>query len=198
MYEARYDKMPTIELTHVLLRTIKESDYPDLFAYGSDPEVTQFLSWGPMEKPSEALWAIQHVFLSRLKKKIPAGYAIVDKRSKKMIGTIDFHTVNHKDNFAEIGYALHRDYWSMGIMTECLQAMIKVGFDYLGFNRIEVRHVSDNLGSEKVIKKCDFRFEGILRKSYYDERKDAYYDIVTYAILKKEYERGELKWQLTK
>ena len=115
-----------------------------------------------------------------------------------MIGTIDFHTIDWNHSVGEIGYVLNKNYQGNGIMTEALQMMIKVGFDILNLNRIEIKHDISNEASKRVIEKCDFRFEGVLRKRHFNKKTERYVDVVIYSILRKEYKRGELKWQLQK
>ncbi len=190
-----YEPMPIVDCDRFYLRTITKKDVWDLFEYGSDPEVTRFLSWGPFEDVSEARWTIDKHFLTRPDRNLPIGYAIIYRENNKMIGTIDFHTIDQYSLYGEIGYCLNKSYQGMGIMTEALKKMIGVGFNVLGLNRIEIRHVVSNKASEKVINNCDFRFEGILRQRYYDMKINRYQDVKTYSILKDEYIKEELSWQ---
>lgn len=154
-----YEVMPEIDLGDYLLRTIKKSDFKDMFEYGSDPEVTKWLNWGPMISPIEAKKSIKEIFFPRIKRGLPIGYAIVDKKRHKMIGTIDFHAKLDTRNAAEIGYCLHHDYWGKGIMTKALSKMIDVGFTHLLYDVIIVKHLHDNYASKRVIEKAGFKFQ---------------------------------------
>lgn len=190
-----FEPMPVIDCGDFYLRSITKKDYKDLFEYGSDPEVTRFLSWGPYEDIDEAKWTIDKYFLQRPSHNLPIGYAIVYKENNKMIGTIDFHTIDFANECGEIGYVLNKNYQGLGIMTKALQTMIGVGFNILNLNRIEIRHVIENTASQRVIEKCDFRYEGILRRRHFDMKISKYRDVKIYSILKDEFLKEELKWQ---
>ncbi len=161
-----YLNMPEIDLGDVMLRTIKKSDFKDMYEYGSDPEVTKWLSWGPMHRIFEAKKSIKEVFLPRIKRGLPVGYAIVYQANQKMIGTIDFHAKLVTRNAAEIGYCLNRNYWGRGIMTKALKKMIEIGFDDLGYDVIVIKHLHDNIASKRVIEKCGFKFVSQMPYAY--------------------------------
>ena len=149
--------MPEVDLGKIRLRTIHISDYKDVFDYGRDHRVTQFLNWGPFIFESEAKKSIQKVFYPRIRHGLPIGYAIVDNKTAKMIGTIDFHSKIKGENGAEIGFVLHHDYWNQGIMTRCLKQMIEIGFNHLKYDFIKIKHLKSNLASQKVITKAGFK-----------------------------------------
>jgi [ribosomal protein S5]-alanine N-acetyltransferase len=155
-----YLKMPNIVFGDYMLRTIKISDYMDLYDYGKNKDVVQFLSWGPMTDPKEAKDAIKYIFYPRTKKRLPRGYAIVDLLKQKMIGTIDYHSKIENKNGAEIGFVLHPDYWNQGIMTEALKILIDIGFEHLNYDVIKIRHIVKNIASQMVISKTPFQFIG--------------------------------------
>lgn len=184
--------LPVIDTNRIILRPIKKSDYKDFYEYGSNMEVCKFVSWGPIKCEKDALWMLKKSYLEAELN----GYAIVYKENNKMIGIIDFHNISKKYQHAEIGYSLNYDYQNKGIMTQALLEVIKVGFMSLNFHRLEIRQVSNNEASKRVIEKADFRFEGISKEAYFDHRINKFYDVYNYAILKEEYIRGELKWQL--
>lgn len=187
----RYKKMPEVYLTRVKLRTIEKKDYLDMYDYGKSHEVTRFLTWGPFTDEKQALYAIKHIFFPRLKEGLPRGYAIIDLKTDKMIGTIDFHSKIKGENGAEIGFALHKDYWNLGIMTEALNKLIDIGFSYLGYDFIKIRHLKGNIASEKVIKKTPF--ERIFEAPYTLEKAIGIYPdvMVHYMITKEKYYGSE-------
>jgi len=76
-----------------------------------------------------------------------------------MIGTIDFHSKIKKDNSVEIGFVLHHDYWNQGIMSRCIKEMIELGFNYLNYDLIRIKHLKKNIASQKVIEKAGFKYK---------------------------------------
>jgi [ribosomal protein S5]-alanine N-acetyltransferase len=179
--------MPEIDLGDILLRTINEEDFKDVFDYGHDPRVTEFLNWGPFILELEAKKTILKIFYPRIKKGLPIGYAIVNKNNSKMIGAIDFHSKIKGVNGAEIGFVLHHDYWNQGIMTKCVKQMIDIGFTYLNYDLIKIKHLKKNVASQKVIEKAGFRF---VKSEYYSiEKRNGILsdDLLIYEIKKEDY-----------
>ena len=182
-----YRKMPEINLGDYMLRTIKKSDAYDMFTYGKDPEVTKYLNWGPFTLLSEAKQTIRLIYLPRIKEELPVGYAIVDLKSGKMIGTIDFHSKIKGINGVEIGYVLHRDYWNKGIMTKALKEVIKIGFDYLHYDLLKIKHVKGNAASQQVIIKAGFSFKGEVPYTYEKHKTVIKDELLIYELLKEDY-----------
>lgn len=154
----RLSNIPILDLGEIYLRAIELSDYKDMFEYGSDEEVTKMLTWNTFKTEEEVTQVINNVFMTRPANGIPSAYVIVLKDENKMIGTCDFSKINHDKSEGEIGYALNRTYWGRGYMTISCKALIDFGFDYLGLKRINIRHLKENIGSQRVIEKCGFEF----------------------------------------
>lgn len=179
--------MPTIDLGDVSLRTIHITDAKDMFEYGKNPNVTKYLTWGPYVMEEEAKETIKTIFYPRIKEKLPIGYAIIWNKTSKMIGTIDFHSKIKKENGAEIGFALHEDYWSQGIMTRLLKVMLDIGFNHLQYDFIRIKHLKENVASEKVIKKNGFKLYNIERYTYEKRKEVINDDLYIYVMTKEDY-----------
>lgn len=182
-----YKHMPKVYFGEYMLRTLKVRDYHDLFEYGKDAEVTKYLNWGPMVLSIEAKRSIKEIFFPRLKNGLPIGYAIVDKKRRKMIGTVDFHSLINDQNAAEIGYVIHKDYWGKGIMTQAVKELIRLGFDYLEYDKIVIKHLSKNIGSQRVIEKSGFKY--LKREPYTLKKVNSIIqdDMLIYEITKEDY-----------
>ncbi|MFA5560912.1 MAG: GNAT family N-acetyltransferase [Acholeplasmataceae bacterium] len=154
----KYLKMPKINFDHYQLRTLELKDAKDMLLYASDPLVTKYLTWDNFYTLKEAEWSIKNVFFPRVKRGLPIGYAIIDLTKDLMIGTIDFHQYDEVRNEAEIGFVLNQSYWHKGIMTKALAKLIEVGFDYLGYDSIIIKHMVENTASAKVILRNNFIF----------------------------------------
>jgi ribosomal-protein-alanine N-acetyltransferase len=74
------------------------------------------------------------------------------------------------------------NHWNKGIATSICKSAINWGFHNLDFVRIQGTVLSSNLASEKLLTKCDFCYEGVLR-SYRIGREQAR-DYKMYSILK--------------
>ncbi|MCU0104846.1 GNAT family N-acetyltransferase [Acholeplasma vituli] len=175
-------KMPTIELDKVILRTLLKKDANDFFELGKDPITTEFLTWGPFKTLKEAITMIKFTYFRRTSRNEPIGYAIVDKATAKMIGTIEFHTFNRKMNTCEIGYVLSRDYWNQGIMTDCLKAVTKVAFNHLKMDRVVIKHIIENTASQRVILKAGYQFVELSKKSFFHPKTQRFHDVNIYEL----------------
>lgn len=178
--------MPTIVIGKYVLRTILKSDYLDYYEIGKDLENVKYVSWGPFDNPMQAMWVFENIFWKREEMDLPIGYAICLKSTNRMIGVIDFHTRYKEINAAEIGYIIHRDYWNQGICSMCLKEMIRVGFEYLEYDKIIIGHVRENLASMHVIIKNGFKYEE-MKYGYFKDRENIIHDCIMYSLYRNEY-----------
>ena len=68
-------------------------------------------------------------------------------------------------------------------MTETLRAVMNYLFNTVGFNRIQLRHMTENPVSGRVMVKCGMKYEGILRQ-YGVKNTGERCDTAIYSILK--------------
>lgn len=78
------------------------------------------------------------------------------------VGNCDI-TTHMRDCFqyARVGYTIHNQYWGLGYATEALKALINIGFEDLGFHRLEAHINLDNWSSKRVAQKVGMQFEGV-------------------------------------
>jgi RimJ/RimL family protein N-acetyltransferase len=72
---------------------------------------------------------------------------------------------------AEIGYWLGEEFWGRGIATESLAAVTEYAFQTLGMARVYAEVFEWNAASMRVLEKCGFEREGVLRKAAIKDRK---------------------------
>ena len=75
------------------------------------------------------------------------------------VGRIGFFNVSIQHKSCEFGYWLDKDMTGRGIITKCVQALEKLLFGKLGFNRIVIRCDKRNLASAGVAKRCGYTQE---------------------------------------
>ena len=114
-----------------------------------------------------------------------ANCAIVLKFTQKLIGAIGL-TIDKRFNRAELGYWVVKAYWDQGYCTEAAEAMLEYGFHKLDLHKITATHIIRNPASGRVMAKIGMKKEGILRQHVI--KWDKYEDVVSYGILKKEWE----------
>lgn len=171
-----------------ILRELRLEDSNDFFEIANDFETTKYISWGPFSHITDCM-----IYLSdQIKTSAIYPYAIIDKKTKKMIGKINYHTIYENTNTGELGFILNKSYWNKGIMTACLKEMIKFGFEDLNLNKIIVGHVDLNESSKSVIKKCGFQYEFKRDQAFITKDDKSLRDIIYYSLYKIDYERGIL------
>ena len=171
---------PTLETDRLILRKVTSEDLKDMHAYGSNNEVSKYVSWTTHQTLSDTQHFLEQI-LEEYENKTNLFWGIGLKEKQTLIGTINFVTWSRKHKKAEIGYILSQDYWGKGYMTEATKEIIRFGFEEMDLIRIEARCTEENIGSERVMEKVGMSFEGTMRKGMLI--KDKHRDIKLYSIL---------------
>ena len=144
-----------LETERLLLRKIEKEDAKSIDNnWAKDKEVTKYLTWKP-HKNIEQTEKIVESWLEEYKNPKTYRFGIVLKESNELIGMID--VVNYIEECPEIGYALSKNYWGKGLMTEACNKMIDYLFEQ-GFQVVHIKAYKDNIGSNKVIQKCGLTY----------------------------------------
>lgn len=155
-----FKRTSKIETERLLLRKIKMADAQDMYDYASRSEVTRYLLW--YEHPD---LGFTKRYIAYLDTQYRAGkfydFAIIERESKKMIGTCGFTRLDEEKKMGEIGYVLHPSFWGRGYATEAVTAIIRFGFEKMGLCRIEGRYMANNTASCRVMEKCGMKLEGV-------------------------------------
>ena len=144
-----------IETERLILRKIREEDTQAVFEnWASDPEVTKYLTWLPHENIGVTKMVMDR-WMKEYEDPKTHRFGIVIKTTNTLIGSID--VVDYVDGYPEIGYCSAKRYWNQGYMSEAAKAFIKYLFDQ-GFNKVVIEANENNIGSNRVIEKCGFKF----------------------------------------
>ncbi|MFT5367202.1 MAG: ribosomal-protein-alanine N-acetyltransferase [Candidatus Latescibacterota bacterium] len=179
-----YTDLPPLKTERLLLRKVTQEDLDDFYAWASDPDVTEHVTWYAHTSPDETQEFINRI-LNRYKHAKIAPWAIVHRQSNQMIGLNGFCTWDIRHNRAELAYVLSKTYWGQGYVTEASQTIITFGFQNMNLNRIAARCRIPNIGSARVMEKCGLTYEGTLREVAFI--KNEFVDLKYYAILKKDW-----------
>lgn len=175
---------PVLETERLVLRALTTADALDTFAYCSDPDVGADAGW-PMHRSIEdsqvfvnEIAAAPHTFGIFEKAENPLGKGGRNTKdslsesegsplpkSGPCIGSVGLMPDPHRKNpdCLMLGYALAKSAWGKGYMTEAAQEVLRYGFGDLGLSMISVTHYAFNNRSCRVIEKCGFHREGVLR-----------------------------------
>ncbi len=173
--------LPVLETERLKLRKLSMRDSGDMFEYASVPEMTDHVSWEHHRSVADSMHFLR-IIIQQYEFGNPTPWGIVYKENNKLIGTIGFHYWLKDHMRAEVGFALSKDYWNHGLMTEALTEVLRFGFDSMRLNRIEGRCELMNAASERVMNKCGMKLEGILRQQMFV--KGVYKDLKFYSIIR--------------
>lgn len=150
------------ELTHrdLEIRHLTASDASDWFEYVSNREAMQFTS-SSVSRVDELRARIETANSSEPGTLIH--YAIANRSSGRLIGTVGFHTISQPNRSAEITYDVNPTHWGKGIATAACAAATEWAFGELGWVRVQATVLKENMGSIKVLQRCGYELEGTLR-----------------------------------
>lgn len=177
-------QLPNLETERLLLRALTLDDAEEMFAYANDPQVARYVTWEAhpdLEHTRSYLRTVEEAY----RKGAHYDWGVVYTATRKLIGTCGYVSIDRQNKRGEIGYALSRDYWGQGIITEAAREIVRFGFEELGLYRIEAVCEVPNIGSARVMEKIGMRFEGIRRG--YMIVKGLPRDMKSYAILRSDY-----------
>ena len=175
---------PTFDLGDVVLREQRDSDVEDFFNYYTDPEVNKFILCDiptTIEDTRRELHYWRGVFYQN----DGAYFAIADKESDKMIGSIGITSYNAYQSRIELSYDLAKEYWRRGITSRAIHKIVEYAFENWQVNRIEASVSTQNIPSKNLLLKCGFSLEGTLRQHRY--HRGNFVDVYFFSLLKEEF-----------
>ena len=161
-----------IETQRLYLRPFLFEDAEDFYKIASNPENLQFIF------PSQADLAETQYVLANYFMKNPLGvWAICDKETNRMIGSIKFEKLDEIKSEAELGYFLRKDFWGKGLMTEAVKELVNLSFEKFQLKELKIVTHVENIGSQKVALKAGFRlFRQFKGSDRYTRKMRDYYD----------------------
>lgn len=157
----KFTEFDKIETDRLIIRPFTINDSEDMYEYAKNPNVGPNAGWKPHDNIDETKTIIERFIRES------DVMAIEYKSNGKVIGSIGLHndSKRNRENVKMLGYVLSEDYWGMGLMTECVKAVLNLAFTVMNLEMITVMHFKSNTKSFRVIEKCGFKYEGTLRKS---------------------------------
>lgn len=151
------ENTPTLYTNRLILRRFEANDIDDSFSLYSDDEVNKYLPWAAHKTKEQTQMYLQEVVLAEYKKNIAYCYAISLKDENCVIGFVTIHDINLESGGADLGYALKKEFWSRGIVTEACKEIIKC-LKNNGFIYLTATHDVNNRASGKVMKKLGMKY----------------------------------------
>jgi ribosomal-protein-alanine N-acetyltransferase len=189
-----YKPFPSLHTDRLVLDELQDDDHADIYKIFSSQKAMAHYDMERLTTPSEGM-EIVNFLREKFTKNIGVRWAIREisskARSSKLIGTCGFNNWVAYDHSAIIGYELAPDFWGKGYATEAIQRVISAAYSGelpIRVNRIEACVVPGNIGSEKVLKKNGFIFDGCLReKAFWNEQ---YHDMNLFSLIESDFTKA--------
>jgi RimJ/RimL family protein N-acetyltransferase len=171
--------LPALAGSQVILRELRASDAPSLFALLTAEEVARFIS-----PPPNAVEGFER-FIAWAARQRRAGsyacFAVTLKGYHTAIGIFQIRNLSIGFETAEWGFAIGSPFWGTGVFEQSAALMLQFAFDMLGVHRLEARAALKNGRGNGALQKLGAVQEGILRKSFL--RNGQYLDQALYTII---------------
>ena len=176
-----------LETERLRLRGITDSDFDAVHAYASDPEVVEYMTWGPSTEQDTLDFLARTQAQAAADPRIDYGLGVVRKSDELLIGAVGLHMPSQDAHQGMLGYCFARGAWGHGFATEAANALLTFGFDVLGLKRIWAGCDPDNAGSIRVLEKIGMSLEGRHREDV--QIRGSLRDSLMWAILEREWTR---------
>lgn len=179
------EKQPVLNTNRLTLRPFRMEDAPDVRQLAGDIAVaaTTLNIPHPYEEGLAEAWIATH------REKVENGemvvYAVTLRDSDKLVGAISIAMKEH--DRGEMGYWIGKPYWNQGYATESARAMIALGFEVLGLNKISASHLVGNPASGRVMEKAGMEYEGC--SPQHVKKWGEYKDLKFYGLLRENFTR---------
>lgn len=156
-------------MDHITVRGLRADDYPALLAaYEScHPSLNRFDDGNISRDELTSEWFEQEL---RLREQDAADdraymYSAFANEDGRMIGYGDITTMIRQEfQAAHVGYTLMNTEWGRGYAQELINALASIGFEELGFHRLEAHINLDNCRSRRAVEKAGWAFENVRKK----------------------------------
>lgn len=169
---------------NIILRPLTKSDVPAIFKHTKSADIPRF-TFVPSPNTVENIEA----FIKKSQKFARKGssyvFGITEPDVDEVIGTIAVLSISSAHKKAEIGYWLAKKFRGQGIMPVAVGLVLTFCFKELKLQRVQAGTLIDNVASQKLLKKCGFKYEGRHRNYYRHRRRIK--DVYMYAITVEDY-----------
>ena len=171
--------LPVLTGTRIVLRELRVSDAPSLFAMLTTAEVTRFVS-----PPPSTVEGFERFIQWTLRQRSAGRYvcfAVTPAGDDTAVGIIQLRRLDDRFESAEWGFAIGSAYWGTGMFAEAADRVIEFAFEAMGVQRLEARAAVRNGRGTGALRKLGAVQECVLRKSFLKDGE--YLDQALWSIL---------------
>ena len=171
--------LPTLRDAQVVLRELRASDAPSLFALLTTEEVARFIS-----PPPSSVEGFERFISWTLRQRAEGTYAcfaVTVTGYDTAIGIFQVRATEPGFATAEWGFAIGSPFWGTGVFQQGAELVLDFAFDTLGVHRLEARAAVKNGRGNRALQKLGAVAECRLRNSFV--KGGEYLDQMLYAML---------------
>jgi ribosomal-protein-alanine N-acetyltransferase len=171
--------LPTLGGQQVVMRELRATDAPSLFALLTTEEVSRFIS-----PPPSTVEGFERFIAWALRQRAAGTYAcfaVTVRGFDTAIGIFQIRDLGRGFGSAEWGFAIGSPFWGTGVFEDAAKQVVAFAFETLGVRRLEARAAVLNGRGNAALRKLGAVAECVLRKSLH--HRGDYLDQMLYAIL---------------
>ena len=166
----------------VNLRRLEERDLDKELQWLNDPEVARLTQGGYSLPITRA--QVQEMFKEAIRGE--RLFFAIESKDSNLIGDAALHPIDEKNRVGELLITIgEKEYWNKGYGTDAIRLVLKVAFEEVNLQKVELRVFEYNERAIRVYEKCGFKREGVRRRALF--RDGRYYDQVLMGILREEF-----------
>jgi len=176
--------LPVLTGAQVVLRELRSTDAPSLFALLTTEEVSRFIS-----PPPTTVDGFEKFIDWADRQRLDGSYvcfAVTLVTDDTAIGIFQLRELEPGFGTAEWGFAIGSAYWGTGVYQESAQLLVTFAFDQVGVHRLEARAAIRNGRGNGALRKIGAVQEGLLRKSFL--KNGEYIDQALWTILAEDWQ----------
>src|SRR6266850_56750 len=179
-----FGAFPTLSTARLDLLEFDPKFVNDIFAFRSDP-IVQLYNSAPHQTPDETLRFIaeQRDKYSQQQEII---WAVSVRSLARVVGSVSVFDWNRYHRRAQIGYDLARDQWGKGLAQEAVRAVLRLAFEEMDLNRVEIWTSAANERSLRLAHRLGCTLDGSLRKRILEDDRQ-FYDCAVFGLLREEW-----------
>jgi len=170
--------LPTLHTSRFVLRPVTIDDLEVFHRLWTNSETAALIKRHPHRSHPQSEERLQKLLLRQDRGELMT-WAIT--AGGPMMGYVGLCRFVPEHRRAEVSYESEPAHRGRGVVAEALEALVGYAFGTLGLHRLEGHVDPDNAPSMRVLERCQFVREGLMRQNYaYD---GVFYDTVIYGRL---------------
>ncbi len=167
-----------LETNRIILREFMLNDLEEFHTLETNEDVLKYLTNYPKRTLEESKEILCQV-IEQYRNFKTGRLAMFDKATQGFVGWCGIKFNTHKrhiyENFYDLGYRIHPNYWGNGLATEASIACLSYGLNELEITKINAIVNIHNTQSVKVISKVGFSYKESFLE---DETEKNWYEVV--------------------